>query len=77
MKPRDVDAYIKALEFKPAVVANIEENAQNKYKEFMSLQVIKRTGLKEIAADWGLAIDACNKMDAKQLIRLCIAAKEI
>ena len=75
-KPKDVDNFMKTLGFKPAALAKVEEKAARKYKEFMNLPVSQRTGVKEMGADWGITIDLCNKLEAKQIIRLCTGAKE-
>jgi len=75
-RPKDVEDWIKKqLNLSAEKQKKVEAQVTTMYNSFMKLDVPKRTGIKELCVDWGLAVDVAAKLDAKQAIKVCAYAK--
>ena len=76
-KLKDIDALIKLMDLPAKQKKAIDEATEIHFKSFRALAIVKRTGLKEIATDWGLPVDMVSKMDDKTIIKACVLAQDI
>ena len=71
----DISKFISSLDLVPKTKSKIETEADRILKFYLALPIIKRSGLKEAAVDWGLPVSLANKANHKELIKLCTIAK--
>jgi hypothetical protein len=76
-KMKDLDTWIKDREISGPDKTRIDLALDQIYKDFMSLPVAERTGLKELLTDWGAAVDFTSKLDHKYMIKLALVAAHL
>ena len=73
----DISKFITTLDIMPKTKSKIDQEADRILKFYLALPIIKRSGLKEAAVDWGLPVSLANKANHKELIKLCTIAKTL